>query len=130
VTTVCDCSGIGILLVDGDLLFRQALADNLRFDGHEVVECASAHDAIPAIRSAPCAALVTEYVVPGANGVYLADRFRSLRSGPTVVVTAQVTGTVAADVGARHYVHLLSKPLEYQRLHDLLHRLVEDLEDR
>jgi DNA-binding NtrC family response regulator len=127
-STVSNCSRIAILLVDEDPIFRQALADNLRFDGHEVVECPTAADALPAIQSEPCSALVTEYVVPGANGVYLADRFRALQSGPTVVVTAPSTATVEAHVEVRHYVRLLHKPIEYERLHDLLHQLIDAAE--
>jgi len=126
---VSQCVGISILLVDEDWVFRQALAENLRFDGHEVLEFPTAADALPAIRSAPCSALVTEYLVPGANGVWLADEFRAARAGPTVVVTGHATGTVEGHVALRHYVRLLAKPIEYDHLHDLLHQMIESTDE-
>ena len=75
---MCACAGIPVLLVDEDPIFREALAENLRIDGHEVFECPTAHDAVPAMRARTFVAMVTEYVVPGSNGVRLADEFRAL----------------------------------------------------
>ncbi len=123
------CACIPILLVDQDHTFRQALADNLRIDGHEVVECTSSEQAFPVMRVEPCAALIAEYAMPGLNGVHLADEFRAARAGPTLLVTAHSSGTVIAHVEVRHYVKLLPKPVEYDRLHDLLHDLLAHEDD-
>ncbi len=120
---MASCTCIPILLVDQDHIFRQALAENLRIDGHEVVECDSAEEALPAMRARACVALIAEYAMPGFNGVHLADEFRAARSGPTLLVTAQSSGAVAAHVEVRHYVRLLPKPVAYDQLHDVLHDL-------
>ena len=123
------CERIPVLLVDGDPIFRQALADILRFDGHEVVECPSAEQALPVIWEKGCVALIAEYAMPGFNGVDLADEFRAARDGPTLIVTAQSPGSIAAHVQVRHYVRILPKPVAYDRLHDLLHDLVGGQKD-
>lgn len=120
------CKRIPILLVDEDPVFRQALADNLRIDGHQVVECTTGTGALPAIQIAPCVALIAEYTMAGGvNGMHLADEFRASRSGPTLLLTTQEGGLVTAHVEVRPYVELLLKPVVYDRLHDVLHDLVD-----
>lgn len=118
------CEHISILLVDEDVIFRQALADNLRIDGHLVVECVSAEQAIPTMSEEPYGAMIAEYTLAGFNGVLLADEFRKACAGPTVLVTAQFGGPTSFHVGVRHYVELLPKPVAYDRVHDTVHHLV------
>lgn len=127
---VAKCTRIPILLVDEDPVFRQALAENLRIDGHQVVECATGAGALPAIQIAPCLALIAEYTMAGGvNGMHLADQFKASRAGPTLLLTTQEGGFVAAHVEVRPYVELLLKPVIYDRLHDVLHDLVEPASD-
>lgn len=126
---VAGCGCISVLLVDDDLFFREALAENLRADGHTVIECASAERALPVMRTESCVVLIAEYALSGVNGVRLADEFRSARSGPTLLVTAQESGAVTAHVRIRSYVELLAKPVAYDELHDRLHEVVRAARD-
>lgn len=121
------CGEIGVLLVDDDEVFREALAENLRIDGHEVADLGAAPPRDGPVRSDRYGILITEYEVPGRNGFELADRFHGYRPRPVLLVTAHASATIERQVGARWFMRLLSKPLSYDALHRLLHDAVRDV---
>ncbi len=118
-----NCSEIPIVLFDEDPIFRQALAENLRIDGHAVIECPSANDALVAIRDSAGAALITEYGVMGSRGLSLAGLCRKQPVPPTVVVTAQTMGVAQSCLEASG-CRLLIKPINYEQVHELVHDLL------
>lgn len=118
------CSAIQVLVVDDEEGFRANLADMLRDDGHAVVDCTSAEAALAADLSG-IAILVTDYSMPGQSGLALADQIHARHpTMPVVIVSAYRTQTLESQAKARDFVSLLSKPLEFDDLHGLIHRLV------
>ncbi len=68
--------------------------------------------------------LITDYEMPGENGVAFADRFHAARPGvPIVLVTAYRTHAIDAEAAARPFLVVLSKPFDYELLHTLVHEL-------
>ena len=115
-----------ILLVDDDDAFRRGLADNLRDDGHTVIEYGGPDD-IPPGTVGNVDAVVTDYEMPGTNGLRFADRVHAAQpSLPIVVLTAHRHAPFVIEAAARSFVHLVYKPVVYQRLQQLLCELVDD----
>jgi DNA-binding NtrC family response regulator len=110
-----------VLLVDDDDSFRSALAENLRDDGHEVLEYALPAD-VPSLDSLEAVrVLITDYEMPGSTGLAFADRFHAVHPQvPVLLVTAFPTPQVVAQSAARTFVHLLRKPLDYDDLRKVL----------
>jgi CheY-like chemotaxis protein len=78
-----------ILLVDDEELVRQGTAEMLLGLGYDVVEAAGGAAAVGMVRAglAPDL-LVTDYLMPGLNGVALAAALRALRPGlPALMIT-------------------------------------------
>ena len=111
-----------IVLLDDDESFRSALAENLRDDGYHVVEYATAHEVPPLTALGEVGVVVTDYDMPGTNGLTFADTFHAVYpSVPIIIVTGVCTKNLEAQAAARGFVCLLHKPVEYDQLHHLLH---------
>ena len=90
-----------ILLVDDDPSFRLGLAGVLGDDGHEVFAYAFPARSPRTVRLRGVTLLITDYDMPGENGIAFADRFHAARPDvPVVLVTAYRTHAIEAL--ARH----------------------------
>lgn len=118
------CDGIAVLLVDDEDSFRRGLAGMLREDGHAVADYSSPLD-LPPFHGLPDGTiLVTDYDMPGQNGFHVADAFHGAHPQAAVVmVTAFNNEAVEAQAAKRPFLQVVSKPLEYDDLHGLIHRL-------
>ena len=113
-----------VLLLDDDDSFRNALAENLRDDGYNVAEYTTAHEVPPLTALGEVRAVVTDYDMPGTNGLIFADMFHAVHPNvPVIMVTSACTKTLEAQAAARDFVSLLRKPIEYGQLYHLLHDL-------
>lgn len=111
-----------VVLIDDDESFRTALAENLRDDGYRVLEYTVPAE-VPPLEDVPpeVRALITDYEMPGSNGLAFADRFHTVHPGvPVVLVTAFPTPNLVAQVAARNFVRLIRKPLVYEELRGAL----------
>ncbi|MFI5395633.1 MAG: response regulator [Candidatus Binatia bacterium] len=112
-----------VLLLDDDEGFRSALAENLRDDGFAVIEYSTARELPPLTALGEIRVVVTDYDMPGTDGLAFAESFRAAYpSVPIIMVTGCCTVNLE-DLAAARGVCLLRKPLEYEQLHSLLHRL-------
>jgi CheY-like chemotaxis protein/two-component sensor histidine kinase len=77
------------LLVDDEALVRMSTADMLEDLGFEVLEAASAEDALALVRDgASVDLLVTDHLMPGMSGADLARELRPLRPGLPVLIVS------------------------------------------
>jgi DNA-binding NtrC family response regulator len=112
-----------VVLLDDDEGFRSALAENLRDDGYHVVEYATAHEIPPLTALDEVRVVVTDYDLPGTNGLTFADTFHAVYPNvPIILVTGVCTRSLEAQAAARGFVCLLRKPIEYDTLYHLLHQ--------
>jgi DNA-binding NtrC family response regulator len=115
-----------VLLVDADQCFRSGLAENLRDDGHEVRDYAGPEE-VPLLAALPnIAVAVLDYSPPNPDRLALADALHLARPQTAVImVTAYYSDPDETEIGSRPFLHLQSRPLEYEVLHDLIHRLCD-----
>ncbi|UJR83317.1 ATP-binding protein [Sandaracinus amylolyticus] len=110
-----------VLLVDDDLLLREALAALLRESGAEVVVAPGPTEAL-ALAEAPGArfdALITDFVMPRMNGRTLTERLRVTHPGlPVLVVSGHLPDPTALEGLERS--QLLLKPFRGEELLDAI----------
>ena len=112
-----------ILLVEDDTDLREAISVTLRLGGveHRAFECAE--DALPAIDPEPEQMLVTDFRLPGMNGLQLLAQARERHPQlPVVVMTAYADTQLAVQAlkgGARDF---LIKPFMPQQLLEVIAR--------
>ncbi len=118
-----DCSALALLLVDDEATFRISLAEMLRDDGHEVRDYGAPAE-LPSFGAlANVAVLLTDYEMPGRNGLDLADEFHAHHPAvPVIVLTAYRLGALETQAKDRPFLQLASKPVDYPALHALIHR--------
>lgn len=117
-----------ILLVDDNDALRALLAEALREAGHEVVEANDGRKAIAAVAPGAFAAVVTDVVMPEADGAEVMNALRLLSPRPRLVVISgggkieparylQLARALGAD-------EVLQKPFPPSRLVEVLGRLL------
>jgi len=120
------CSAIGVLLVDADQCFRSGLAENLRDDGHDVCDYAGPEEVPLLAALANIAVALLDYSPPSPDRLALADALHLARPETAVImVTAYYSDPSEGEVASRPFLHMQSRPLEYEVLHDLIHRLCD-----
>lgn len=112
-----------VVVVDDDASFRIGLAANLEDDGHPV-----AHHADPSEVAAgdltTARVVVTDYQMAAIDGLTFADGVHAVHPETRIVLaTAYWTVEIETEVAARDFVELCRKPLDYEELHALVHRL-------
>jgi signal transduction histidine kinase/CheY-like chemotaxis protein len=76
-----------LLLIDDELLVRSATADMLADLGYDVIEAASAEEALDLLEREPHVdGIVTDHLMPGMTGVDLARLVRRKRPGTPVLI--------------------------------------------
>jgi DNA-binding NtrC family response regulator len=123
------CSAVHVLLVDDDETFRNGLAENLRDDGHEVVEYGDPRQVAAVGVPAGMSVAIIDYEMPHMHGFALADELHAARPElPIVLVTAYSPTELVEQTSARGFLRLCRKPIDYDALHALVHRMVEESE--
>jgi DNA-binding NtrC family response regulator len=117
-----DCHEMTVLLIDDDSGSRDGLALLLEDDGHRVLSYSSPSAAPPNDKLPVVHSLICDFDMPGENGLSFADRFHRARPHvPVILVTAYQARGIAPRAVARPSLTVLSKPFEYEEIHDLLH---------
>jgi signal transduction histidine kinase len=103
-----------ILLVDDEDIVRRATADMLTDIGYTVVEAASGAEALRLVRDgAACDIVVSDYLMPGMNGVDLIRHLRDLLPGlPAMLISGY--STIAEGSGSE--LARLAKPFRQSDL--------------
>ena len=117
-----------ILVVEDLADLRKLVSLTLRTQGHELVEAASATEALAALASCVPDIVLLDVMLPGhANGFDLCRQIKSderLRSAKVVVMTASDQAEQrerATQAGADHYV---AKPFSPRHLRELVASLM------
>lgn len=116
-----------ILLLDSDAVFRSGLAENLREDGFDVVECARSSEAPDGDAAAAVMTVVIDYEMADETGLSFADRWHAAHPEvPVILVTAHTSTYIQREIAARPFMCLVRKPVPYAEILALVVRLIGD----
>jgi DNA-binding NtrC family response regulator len=116
-----------VLLLDDDDAFRHALAANLIDDGYRVRDFARPADVPPLPLPEAITMLIVDFEMGGENGLAFADRFHASHpDAPVVMLTAYWSDYLDREIGARDFITLRRKPVDYDELARLLPPHVEN----
>jgi len=117
----------GILVVDDDAGIRENIADLLSSENYEVVSAANADEAMRVLESQRIDLLLTDFQMPGRNGVELIEAARRANHGvPAILMTAYLYVFEQMDERRREGVTLLRKPFDAE---EILQTVAEKLAD-
>jgi len=106
-----------VLIVDDEPVNRDILSKYLTSDGHSVVACVNAQEAMERFRAEPFDLIVTDHAMPGMSGLQLAADVRQIRlSQPIILVTGFSDPTCASGETPEHVNLVLSKPVPQSEL--------------
>ena len=109
-----------ILTVDDDLVARKILVQALHRLGHEAVEAGHGDEALKAIEQEPIRVIVSDWLMPGMDGLELCRRIRQ-RMNSEYVYFILLTGREADPDNQREAIEagvddFLTKPLDLQEI--------------
>jgi PAS domain S-box-containing protein len=116
-----------VIYVDDDDLLLLTTAAVLRRAGHRVTTCADGQAALAGVRAAPDAVdvVVTDYNMPGLDGLQLAAELRRLRPGlPLILTSGFFSDAVSGRARALGGVWLLNKEDSFERLPALIEEVL------
>ena len=114
-----------ILVVDDEPSIRHMLKQVLQEEGYQAEAAGSALEALERLVDVPVDLAIVDLLLPGANGLDLAEAIRMLDPGtPVVLITAYGSSafeSMASHPAISHYVH---KPFHLDRLLEIVRSLV------
>jgi two-component system, cell cycle sensor histidine kinase and response regulator CckA len=116
-----DDRGGTVLIAEDDSTVRRAAARALEGRGHRVIEADSGTDALTLIENypEPIDLLLTDIVLPGIDGIELAERARGIRPGLRIILTSGYTeGTVFRQSARIEGAAFIQKPFTAGQLTD------------
>ena len=117
----------GILVVDDDAGIRENIADLLSSENYEVVSAANADEAMRVLESQRIDLLLTDFQMPGRNGVELIEAARRANHRvPAILMTAYLYVFEQMDERRREGITLLRKPFDAE---EILQTVAEKLAD-
>jgi DNA-binding NtrC family response regulator len=106
-----------ILIVDDDRRMTRTLADILSLSGYEATEAFSAEQAIQLAGAQAFDCVLTDFKMPGKNGVELHRELRKVQPGlPVVLMTAYAADELIRQGLEEGIVAALDKPLDMAQL--------------
>lgn len=118
-----------ILVVDDEPSIRHMLKQVLLEEGYEAIAAGSALEALGQLVDEPVDLAIVDLLLPGANGLELAEAIRMLDRGtPVILITAYGSTafeSMASHPAISHYVH---KPFNLDRLLAIVRSFVLSIE--
>ena len=113
-----------ILLAEDDHSLRGFLARALERAGHSVVDCENGDDAIDAIDQGPWDLLLTDIVMPGADGIEVARVAAARQPGIRIMFITGFAAVALSAAQASPHAKVLSKPVHLRDLVGEVERMV------
>jgi DNA-binding NtrC family response regulator len=106
-----------ILIVEDDVSHRAALEKVLQLHGYETCSCGSGEHAVPKIREESFGILITDFQMPGMDGLELIREARKIHPGiSTVLVTGLATDELRGKAAKHGVDGFFPKPIEWDEL--------------
>jgi len=119
-----DPANFVILVVDDDVAVRALIANVLRKEGYQVLNASNGEHALEILKAhaGPVHLLLTDFVMPGMNGIELATAVRNERQGTTVLVISGYTSSQI--VAEEEKLDFLQKPMAPHKLLEKVRELL------
>jgi DNA-binding NtrC family response regulator len=115
-----------VLIVDDDATLREALADRVRFWGHEVTAAASGRDALDLAARRSFDLILLDLNMPGMTGLELLSELKRAGSeAEKVVLTAHGSLEKVVEAMKRGADDFLTKPADFEILRRIVERSLE-----
>jgi two-component system cell cycle response regulator CpdR len=105
-----------ILLTEDDSSLRTFLTRALERAGHRVVQAESAYAALPHLEAGGIELLLTDIVMPGMDGIELAQRAREMHPGLRIMFITGFAAVALNRSDAPSDARVLSKPFHLREL--------------
>ena len=113
-----------VLLVDDEAAMRFALSEVLDGFGVEVLNAGSSEEALPQVEGADV--VVTDFAMPGKNGLELLDAIRAQDPTlPVIVITAHGSERIAVEALKRGAYDYIAKPFDNDEVAYSVRRALE-----
>ena len=102
-----------LMLVDDDPMVREVLQAVLQVEGYRVIACEDAECAVETAARTPFDLLVTDFQMPGMNGLELAIELTKLRPGlPVLMVSGSMLQDLPMEELRVRQWQFLAKPID------------------
>jgi DNA-binding NtrC family response regulator len=102
-----------VLVVDDNVEYAQNIAEILEISGCRTEVFATAEDALPVALASQVRTVITDYRLPGMNGIELVRRVLSERDGVRAVVISAYADDMAIDAARMLGANFLPKPVDF-----------------
>jgi len=109
-----------VLVVDDNVAYAQNIAEILAIAGCETEVYASAEEALVVALAPGIRAVITDYRLPGMNGIELVRRILSERAGVLAIVISAYADERAVDTARMLGANFLPKPVDVGALERLI----------
>jgi CheY-like chemotaxis protein len=116
-----------ILVAEDDPVTRETLAAQLRAVGYQVVTAMDAMQTVMVAQRSGAALVLLDIQMPGGTGLDALKRIRAstkTQGIPVIVISGSDVPDLANRAAALGAVEVLTKPVDFPRLKELLTRLV------
>ena len=118
--------GRSVLVVDDEEGIRDLVGTWLRMGGYSVTTASTADDALAELRRGSCAVALCDIRMPGRDGLWLAERIRTLHPDTAVIMVTGLLDVGPAVESLRSgVVDYLTKPFGRDRLREAMWRALE-----
>jgi two-component system, OmpR family, response regulator len=113
-----------ILLVEDEAITRNALADTLRREGHEVIEAADGNKALALLQKSRFDLVITDVLIPNQSGFVLVARIRvTWPHMPILLISGQLSPEVGKLI-SKGDTQFIQKPIDPVELVAIVKRLL------
>jgi DNA-binding NtrC family response regulator len=107
---------VKVLIVDDNVAYAQNIAEILELKGFVTVVFENAEEALPRATTSEVSVVITDYRLPGMNGVELVRRVRRERPLVSAVVISAYADDRVVDDAKALGVEFLPKPVDFAAL--------------
>jgi DNA-binding NtrC family response regulator len=119
-----------VLVVDDDEITRDIVAKMFSRKGHEVTTVDCAEKGFDLFLKNRFDLVITDFEMPGMNGIDLATRIKEISpSARVVLMTGQDKNVVQKKLQGNHVDHVLFKPFRMGEIKDLIKKMDTDLKN-
>ena len=118
-----------LLIIDDDLSILKSMEQALRPAGYECVLCQDSHEALSRYKSEQFDVVITDYQMPGINGIEILGEIRKCDPDAYVIIITGYADLHNAIDAVNYGAHaFLCKPLNFKSIMEILIRIEKKIQ--